>query len=293
MRCDEVREILPDYLTETLSPADRAAVHEHLLECVQCRQEFESVREFWQSLDQMAVPSHDGLQSRVAVMAALKRRTTMRAVLKAAAVIIVITGLSAGASFMLRPETAVESKVLGHAKGPAEAPITLLEYGDYECPPCVSVGYREMVARLLAKYPETIRYEYRHFPLTAIHPNSVLAARTAEAAGAQNKFWEMHEALRESHSRWARSADARPVFLELASQLGLDRAAFLLALDSPATEQAVVQQMEAGRSENIQGTPTVVLNGTRLSPTPRTFEEFDALVIDLLKTLKLQRRQLK
>src|SRR5262245_48239946 len=112
MRCDEVRENFPDYLTETLSPEDRAALHEHLAECVQCRREFESVEGFWQSLDQMTVPSHDGSQSRVAVMAALKRRTTMRVVLKAAAVIIVISGLAAGASFMLRPETVAESNAL-------------------------------------------------------------------------------------------------------------------------------------------------------------------------------------
>jgi len=164
-----------------------------------------------------------------------------------------------------------------------------VEYGDYECPPCYSNQYQSTIDRLLIKYPETIRYEFRHFPLTKIHPNALTAAVAAEAAGAQGKFWEMHSMLRTDYQKWARNPDARLMFIEMASQLGLDAKRFKQSLESSEIEQAILQQQALARDAGIEATPTFVINGRKLDQTPTTFEGFDGVVTDMLKALKLER----
>jgi protein-disulfide isomerase len=223
---------------------------------------------------------------------------------QAAAVIVVVAGLAAGASMYLKqdrssprqPATSVipAKAINAHVRGFPGAPIALVEYGDYECPPCNSYQYQSSIDRLLMKYPETIRYEFRHFPLTKIHPNALTAAMAAEAAGAQGKFWEMHSLLRTNYKKWARNPDARLMFIEMASQLGLDAKLFKQSFESPEIERAILQQEELGRDAGIEATPTFLINGRKLDQPPTTFEGFDALVMDMLKALKLeQSRPLK
>lgn len=292
MRCEEIRESCSDYLRETLDAHTGAAVREHLDACAECRSEFLAVRALWASLGEVSVPDVDGNESKAAVMAAVQWRIKVKAATQALVVIVVLGGLAAGAGLLLKPErqpAAARVDTVSHIRGPQDAPLTLIEYGDYECPPCIVYRYHDMVERLLEKYPETIRYEFRHFPLRKIHPNALPAAMAAEAAGAQGKFWEMHRALLGSYDRWSRNPNPQGVFLDLASRLDLDLQRFSQTLASTETEQDVLRQAEFGREAGIEGTPTFVLNGMKLGQAPRTFEDFDSIIVEALRNLKLQR----
>jgi protein-disulfide isomerase len=203
----------------------------------------------------------------------------MRVVLKAVVILIIGASLAAGAGFLItRKPLSPAAAVAGHFKGTESAPVMLVEYGDYECPPCYAHNYHVIIDRLLEKHPQTVRYEFRHFPLEKIHPNAMPAAMAAEAAGAQGKFWEMHKALLSSHERWYRNPNAREVFAELAGKIGLDMKTFLKDLDSKSIETKILQDQAAGREQGVQGTPTFLINGRKLEPVPDTFDAFDRLV---------------
>jgi protein-disulfide isomerase len=215
---------------------------------------------------------NERLEARAALIAELKWRSDMRFVLKAVVILVIAASLAAGAGFLLPGKSA------GHSRGSDSAPVVLVEYGDYECPPCFARQYHVIIDRLLQKYPQTVRYEFRHFPLEKIHQNAIPAAMAAEAAGAQGKFWEMHKLLLSSHPRWYRSSNARDVFVELAGKLGLDMTRFMSDLDSKSLEAKVRQDQTAGFEQGVQATPTFLMNGKKLDPVPDTFEAFDRLV---------------
>jgi hypothetical protein len=165
-----------------------------------CREELAELEGMWQDLGQIPVPPLQASSLRNAVLGAAEhsgeripaRRFTMKLALRAAAVIIVVAGLAAGASLWFsRQNASIPDAATGQVQGPPDAPITLVEYGDYECPPCASS--QVVVQQLLAKYPQDLKYEFRHLPLTGIHPNALQAALAAEAAGEEGKFWVMHD----------------------------------------------------------------------------------------------------
>src|SRR5690242_918129 len=112
-----------------------------------------------------------------------------------------------------------------HILGDDEAPITLLEYGDYECPHCGAA--HPVVKALLNNYQNQIRYVYRHFPLTQIHPFAEAAAETAEFAGAHRRFWQMHDAIFQNQQRLG-----IPMLLEAADALGLSAPRLRQALEN-------------------------------------------------------------
>ena len=141
-----------------------------------------------------------------------------------------------------------------HIRGPHRAAITVIEFGDFECPYC---GRAEPVVReLLAD--TTIRYVWRHLPLTDVHPRAQLAAEAAEAAGAQGAFWPMHDLLLQ-HQR----ALARNDLLGYAKQLDLDIARFGDDLDRGAHTTRIAQDVESADLSGVSGTPTFFINGQR------------------------------
>ena len=113
-----------------------------------------------------------------------------------------------------------------HIRGPWDAPVTLVEYGDYECPHCRQVA--PILIELRQRFGDRLRYVFRHLPLTTMHPNAQLAAEAAEAAGAQGKFWEMHDLLFEHEGALGKEhmVDSDTVLIlisgETAAQLGPD-----------------------------------------------------------------------
>jgi Na+/H+ antiporter NhaA len=143
-----------------------------------------------------------------------------------------------------------------HVRGPAEAPVTLLEYGDYECPYC---GRAEAVVReLLAAFSEELRYVFRHLPLTDVHQRADLAAEAAEAAGAQGRFWEMHDLLFANQDA-LEPADLR----QYAAQLGLDVDQFWEEVRSRAHARRVAEDARSADESGVAGTPTFFINGRR------------------------------
>lgn len=143
-----------------------------------------------------------------------------------------------------------------HARGPANAPVTLVEYGDYECPHCGQAhGVVQELEGLLSR---RMRFVFRHFPLATVHPHATLAAEAAEAAGAQGKFWAMHDALFENQD-----ALEPEDLVRYAAALGLDVARFTHELGGHAHAAKVREDFLSGARSGVNGTPTFFINGVR------------------------------
>jgi Na+/H+ antiporter NhaA len=141
-------------------------------------------------------------------------------------------------------------------RGPADAPVTLVEYGDFECPYC---GQAEHVVReLLADYGDDLRYVWRHLPLTDVHPHAQLAAEAAEAAAKQGKFWEMHDQLLD-HQGELTATDV----LRYAAEIGLDTGTFTRDMRSRAGAVKIASDVDSADLSAVSGTPTFFINGRR------------------------------
>ena len=170
-----------------------------------------------------------------------------------------------------------------HVQGPATAAVTLVEYGDYECPYCqAALPIVEDLQRLLG---DQLRFVFRHFPLTRVHPHAQHAAEAAEAAGAQGKFDEMHLALFEHQD--ALEDDHLSGY---AADLDLDTAGFRRELDMHAHASRVGEDVQSGLDSGVTGTPTFYLDGLRcdglvsvrgfLSTIRETHPEIDTGALD-------------
>ncbi len=143
-----------------------------------------------------------------------------------------------------------------HVRGGGDAPVTLVEYGDFECPFC---GRAEpAVRRIVAEFGDDLRYVFRHLPLADVHPNAPLAAEAAEAAGAQGKFWEMHDLLFE-HQDALRPMD----LVGYAGELGLDVDRFTDELRRHVYAARVADDIDTADQSGVTGTPTFFVNGRR------------------------------
>ena len=142
-----------------------------------------------------------------------------------------------------------------HVRGPEKAPVTLVEYGDFECPYC---GLAEPVVReLLADYGD-LRYVWRHLPLTDVHPHAELAAEATEAAAGQGKFWEMHDQLLD-HQGALTAKD----LIRYAGELGLNTEQFARDLRQRAGQAKIAEDMDSADLSGVSGTPTFFVNGKR------------------------------
>jgi len=143
-----------------------------------------------------------------------------------------------------------------HLRGPAAAPVTLVEYGDYECPYCGQAYYAvKELERLLG---ENLRFVFRNFPLTTVHPHAELAAEAAEAAAAQGRFWEMHNQLFENQQ--ALEGEDLAGYADL---IGLDLPRFIRELTEHRYAGRVREDFLSGVRSGVNGTPTFFINGVR------------------------------
>jgi protein-disulfide isomerase len=143
-----------------------------------------------------------------------------------------------------------------HSLGDEHAPITLVEYGDFECPHC---GHAHPIVKGIQRdFGKRLRFVYRHFPLTQIHPHAESAAETSEFAGASGRFWEMHDLLFENQDRLSMS-----LFLELAAALELPAPALRSALATGEFAPKVRSDFMGGVRSGVNGTPTFFVNGNR------------------------------
>lgn len=158
-----------------------------------------------------------------------------------------------------RPAAATNIAPITHLRGRTDAPVLIEEYGDFQCPPC---GFlHPILKRLEGEYATQLRVAYHHFPLREMHKNAAEAARAAEAAGLQGKFWQMHDLLYEKQPQWKDAAPARPLFLSYARTLGLDLQKFAQDIDSSTVSTRVMNDEQGGMARGVTGTPTVFLNG--------------------------------
>jgi protein-disulfide isomerase len=143
-----------------------------------------------------------------------------------------------------------------HAIGSSAAPVTLVEYGDYECPDCLNS--EPIVRQLRDQFGDQLRVIFRHFPQNSVHPSASAAAQAAEAAGNQGKFWVMHQAL---FDRQKELADLD--LTHLALTLGLDPYKFQADVESRSISHKVREHHEGGQLSGVEGTPTFFINGCR------------------------------
>jgi len=143
-----------------------------------------------------------------------------------------------------------------HIAGPDDAPVTLVEYGDYECPYCGMA--HPVVKRAQKELGKQLRFVFRNFPLAEAHPHAQIAAQAAEAAGAQGKFWEMHDMIFEHQ-------DALEVedLLGYAASLGLDAKQIARDLEAGTYVKRVRDDFRSGVKSGVNGTPTFFVNGVR------------------------------
>jgi protein-disulfide isomerase len=143
-----------------------------------------------------------------------------------------------------------------HIQGPSTAPVTLLEYGDYQCPYC---GQAYPIIKQVQKHlGSKLRFVFRNFPITQIHPHAQYAAEAAESASAQNKFWEMHDDLYEHQQ----ALDDNHLE-KYAAKLGLDLSRFNNDMSSHAHAQHIREDFLSGVRSGVNGTPTFYINGIR------------------------------
>jgi protein-disulfide isomerase len=143
-----------------------------------------------------------------------------------------------------------------HVRGPATAPVTLVEYGDFECPQCGAA--RPIVARVVDTFGDRLRFVFRHFPLTNSHPNAQHAAEEAEWASGLNAFWPMYEALYDAQKHLS---DAR--MLNVAEGLGLPRAELQQAWAAHTFIARIKEDFASGIASGVTGTPSFFINGVR------------------------------
>ena len=151
-------------------------------------------------------------------------------------------------------ELSVPVTAVDHQLGPDHAPVTVVEYGDFECPNCKQAA--PAVKLLLERYAEKVRVVFRHFPLEEVHPHARLAAEAAEAAAAQGKFWEMHDLLFENQ-RQLKSQQLRGY----AERLQLDMARYIAEMDDEIYLQRVREHQKSGSDSGVHSTPGFFVNG--------------------------------
>jgi protein-disulfide isomerase len=155
-----------------------------------------------------------------------------------------------------RPRLTIPVSERDHVIGPETAPVTMVEYGDYECPYCGAA--HPAVKQVLQMLGDELRFAFRHFPLSQIHVHALPAAEAAEAAGAQGRFWEMHDLL--FANQRALELDRFLVFAEV---LGLDLERFAADLQQHTYQPRVREDFMSGIRSGVNGTPTFFVNGIR------------------------------
>lgn len=175
---------------------------------------------------------------------------------------------------LARVGSALSVTVRDHVLGPANAPVTLVEYGDYQCPYCAAA--HAVLKDVQAQMGPRLCFVFRHFPLASIHPFAAHAAEAAEAAGAEGKFWEMHDLLFENQYDLQGEA-----LLSYAAELGLNVRRFAEDLANGTHAARVREDFFKGIRSGVNGTPSLFINGQRYDGE----HTFDALLSALTKKL--------
>jgi protein-disulfide isomerase len=148
-----------------------------------------------------------------------------------------------------------------HVYGNPAASVEIVEFGDFQCPACGQ--FFPIVKEIKQKYDGKIKFVYKNFPLDSIHPNARAAHRSAEAAGNQGKFFEMHDLLYENQRDWQSSRAAKTFFEGYAKQIGLDMTRFEADFAAEQTNAVINADSAEGKDKKVSGTPTFFINGKK------------------------------
>jgi protein-disulfide isomerase len=185
--------------------------------------------------------------------------------------VVVIGGLVFLASQSGQPAAPVSASYLvhstSHMTGNQNAKVTVVEFGDYQCPAC-GVAY-PIIKQILATYQSNpdFNFVFRNFPLP-VHPNAPMSAEAAEAAAEQGKFWEMNGKLYENQSAWADLPNPLDTFTQYAKDLGLDTAKFTAAVQQNKFASVIQSDQDDGNAVGINATPTFFVNGQAIVGVP-------------------------
>jgi len=163
-----------------------------------------------------------------------------------------------------------------HAEGDASAAVTLVEYGDYQCPYC-GAAY-PLVKQLQKQFGDDLRFVFRNFPLTQAHPLAQMAAELAEAAAAQEKFWPMHDWIYENQEQWS-GGDGEELLGGIAA-VGLDAVKLEHALKQPQVARRIKADFNGGVRSGVNGTPGFFVNGRLHQGSPQALAQVISRLID-------------
>jgi len=203
------------------------------------------------------------------------------------AVIAIIVVIFGGVIVFNKDEdkTSTNAKPTNHVIGQGTSGVKLVEYGDFECPFCGQ--YYPIVEQVKDKYKDQITFQFRHLPLITVHRHALAAARAAEAADKQGKFWEMYNLLFQNQSSWSARDDASKVFEQYATQLGLNLTRFKADVTSAQTNAVINTDIaEFKKTKAKMSTPTFFLDGKQIKPT--SVDEFSKLIDEAIKSKQHQ-----
>jgi protein-disulfide isomerase len=193
-------------------------------------------------------------------------------------IVIIGTGIALLSRSTTENPTKVDPSLLVRADSnkisTSSATVTLVEFSDFQCPACGA--YYPVVKQVLAEFKDNITFVYRNFPLTNIHQNAQLAAQSAEAAGRQGKYWEMHDMLFTKQSEWS-AANARDLFTQYAGTLGINVDQFKKDIDSDYVKKKIDADVNDGTTLGVNATPTFYLNSEKIE-NPASLEDFKTLI---------------
>jgi len=215
--------------------------------------------------------------------AASKAKLMRVVLLSIAALAVFLVLFTAFRSVTMAPPSVTEVVASDHVKGNPDASLTIVEYSDLQCPACRA--QHESIQKVWAPIKGSVRFVYRHFPLSNIHPHAIDAAYYSEAAAMQGKFWEMHDLMFAGQRSWTGLKDIKPTFDGYVKQLGLDTVQFEKDLVSDEVRAKVASDAQSAKSAQAASTPTLFLNG-KLMTNVREPEQFKEAIREALRNVK-------
>ncbi len=211
--------------------------------------------------------------------------TIVGTLLLAGAVVLLLARSASPASLVVDPS--LISTGAKHVKGSDTAPVTVVEFSDFQCPACAAA--QPIIKNVLSKYPDQVKLIYRHFPLTQLHPHAYQAAQASEvvdllSASDSAQFWAYHDVLFAQKSAWSglKDADAvRDVFIQYAVELGIDKNQFSEKMADDQVQTLINDDMKLGNQVGVSFTPSFFVNG-KLYPAG----ELDRAVAEAIKNTK-------
>ena len=221
-------------------------------------------------------------QKKAAAEAAANRKSVLTRCLVwgLGAILITVVLLTIYESVFSPPPSVEEVVERDVIKGNPDAKLTLVEYSDFQCPACRA--QHQSIREIWPAVKGSVRFVYRHFPLSNIHPHAITAAYYSEAAAKQGKFWELHDLFFDRQRQWSGSTDIKPVFDGYVDELKLDKEQFAKDLASDEVRDKVANDIQSAKKAYAASTPTLFLNGKLLSDV-READKLKAVIRQAIK----------